>query len=160
MAGSDPGISICAPEQVTDELIEYGQCAVREVLTQAEAFALAGKNGILLAAVGGTGDGIIGALAAVALTAGGNAGRYVLLPGIRDIDGMVTVGQLIKTTNIISVIDEKGQVIGDKEVIDSLGWIRPSLIGGQAVLRVRLAQDLPGGKVWAPAERASRKDKK
>ncbi len=151
--GSDPGVCVCSPEQVTDELINYGQRAIIEVILKKDAISLASKNGIILSAVGGTGDGIIGALAAVALSVGGNDGRYVQLQGIREIGGLVTVSELLKTTAITAAIDEKGNVVGEQEIIDSHGWIRPSLISGNPVLRVRLAKDLPGDRVWVPSER-------
>jgi hypothetical protein len=95
---------------------------------------------------------VIGALAAVGLRASGNDGRLVDVRGVRDIKGLVSVAEIKQRTDIQSVQDTVGRVVGDNELIDSLGWIRPSLVGGRAVLRVKLTQKA-GRQIWLPAEK-------
>jgi hypothetical protein len=75
--GSDPGL--CVAERVGDELIEFGRRCQQQLVAQREAIELAGQCGVLLEGLGGTCDGVIGALAAVGLAAGGNDGRIVQL---------------------------------------------------------------------------------
>lgn len=151
--GSDPGLCIGTREKFTGELLEYGLRAQREFIPKQIAIDLACKNGILLVELGGTGDGIIGALAAAALSAGGNDGRYVHLRGIKEIEGLVTVAQIKERTDTVSVIDDTGLLVPDSEVIDSMGWLRPSRIDGQPVLRVRREIDADGNAIWRPVER-------
>ena len=75
ISGSDPGL--CVVEEVPEEVIGFGQRCQREVVRQEEARQLAARCGILLEGLGGTEDGVIGALATVGLVAGGNDGRVV-----------------------------------------------------------------------------------
>lgn len=76
--GSDPGLCILESEKLknVDELILFGQRAKREVLSKSEAYDLAGRSGIRLSEHGGTGDGVIGALAGTALRLEGLDGRF------------------------------------------------------------------------------------
>jgi hypothetical protein len=155
--GSDPGLCICTKEQVTEELLEFGHLAQGDFIQKKNVINLANKAGVLLIELGGTGEGIIGALAAVALTVGGNDGRYVQLRGIKEVAGLITVEQVKVTTDTTCVIDEEGHLVSDKEMIDSLGWLRPSLVGGQPVLCVRLSNNPAGKRIWEPIERKHRK---
>ena len=76
--GSDPGLCI-VPELHSDAketLISFGLRAKKEVLTKDEAYALARDVGAHLSEHGGTGGGVIGALAGIGLRLWGNDGRY------------------------------------------------------------------------------------
>ncbi len=77
--GSDPGLAVAVPGLLGDnikEFIDYGKRAKISVLFKKDAWAMAGKMGIHLSEHGGTGDGIIGALAGISLRLGGNDGRF------------------------------------------------------------------------------------
>lgn len=76
--GSDPGLCILEYPTLSnkDELILFGQRAKREVLSKTEAYELARRCGVRLSEHGGTGDGIIGALAGTALRLEGLDGRF------------------------------------------------------------------------------------
>jgi hypothetical protein len=78
--GSDPGLCL-ATDGVPAPILAFGRRCQRELVSQDEARALASGHGLHLEDFGGTGDGVIGALAAVGLAAGGNDGRVVHLPG-------------------------------------------------------------------------------
>lgn len=73
--GSDPGL--CVAECVTDAVIRFGSRCQRLFVTQNEARSVAIAEGIHLEGLGGTQDGVIGALAAVGLAAGDDDGRIV-----------------------------------------------------------------------------------
>jgi hypothetical protein len=159
LEGSDPGICICQKDLVSERVIRYGNRATTEIIDKEEARQLAAEENIILEEHGGNGDGIIGALAAVGLSAGGNDGRYVQMKGIKEIKGLITVEALLNDTDIVSVIDEKGRLLNGSEVIDSLGWVRPSLVGGQPKLRVKPA-DRPGNeRLWEPVLRSHKAQK-
>ena len=79
VAGSDPGL--CATDRVPHPITAFGRRCQREIVSQAEARRLAAEHGIWLEGLGGTEDGVIGALAAVGLVAGGNDDRVVSLGG-------------------------------------------------------------------------------
>ncbi|MBF9014149.1 MULTISPECIES: hypothetical protein [unclassified Oceanispirochaeta] len=76
--GSDPGLCILEYHKLSnkDEFISFGQRAKGEVLSKSEAYGLAERCGIRLSEHGGTGDGIIGALAGTALRLQGMDGRF------------------------------------------------------------------------------------
>nr|WP_320025721.1 hypothetical protein [uncultured Acetobacterium sp.] len=75
--GSDPGIAILNTSRSAcfDQLIAYGKDAKTRVLTKAETEQTAAACQVFLKALGGTGDGIIGALAGVGLRFSGNDGE-------------------------------------------------------------------------------------
>jgi hypothetical protein len=78
--GSDPGLCVAAGE-IPGDVVEFGRRCQRQLVSQPHARTLAARHGILLEDFGGTADGVIGALAAVGLLAGGDDGRVVHLPG-------------------------------------------------------------------------------
>lgn len=73
--GSDPGL--CMAAEVTEEMKQYGQCCKDRVITQEEARDVAARSGCYLEGLGGTNQGIVGALAGVGLVATGGDGRVV-----------------------------------------------------------------------------------
>src|SRR4051812_34889240 len=73
--GSDPGF--CVARNVSPAVIEWGLRCQRELVTQQEARRIARENLVLLEGLGGTEDGVIGALAAVGLMATKNDGRVI-----------------------------------------------------------------------------------
>jgi len=154
--GSDPGLCICSPDELNDEVIAFGLKAQKEVLKKSQAASLAAENRIFLIELGGTGGGIIGALAGVALRTEGSSGRYVDLPGIRDITGTVSVSELLSRTDIDSVQNDIGTILGDTSLIDSRDWVRPSLVMGKPVLRVRLKSSENREQIWTSVERRER----
>ena len=156
--GSDPGLCTCAADQVNRELIEYGRLAQNEIVSKEQALRLANKLGILLVELGGTGEGIIGALAAVGLRGGGNDGRYVQLRGIKEIKGIVTVGELFKSTAISAIIDEGGNPVGPWEMVDSRDWVKPNVINGKPVLRIRLRKSESATRIWETVEQKHKKN--
>lgn len=73
--GSDPGL--CVTHEVPADLSHFGRRCQQEVVRQEEARQLAARHSIHLEGLGGTEDGVIGAVAAVGLLAEGNDGRVV-----------------------------------------------------------------------------------
>ncbi len=154
--GADPGLCICSALSFDEEMAEFGWQATRVVLYKSQAQELALKKGIVLKELGGTGGGIIGALAGVSLRADGNQGRFVDLAGIRDIYGTISACDILSHTHISTVEDEQGREVPAGTRIESYDWIRPSLVGGRAVLRIK---PVAGNEhLWEPVE--NRKDKK
>ena len=73
--GSDPGL--CVARRVSDELVAFGRECQRRIVTQDEAHETARRAGVHLEGLGGTNQGVIGALAAVGLISTGDDGRVV-----------------------------------------------------------------------------------
>ncbi len=131
--GSDPGVCIAAAEAATQEIVAWGESAMRDVLTMEDARALARRSGLNLRPLGGTGQGIIGALASVGLRIGGSRGRFVDLPGLRDLGERVTAMDLalmgIEVEHHEPAVH--GRVAGKKGVYKTLGWVRPAIMRWQ-----------------------------
>jgi hypothetical protein len=151
--GSDPGLCLCEMQQFSDQLYRHGLLAQEDYIPKTQAYELAHTLGIYLEELGGTGDGVVGALAAVALSMGGNDGRYVHLQGIKEIQGLVTVAQVKQRTGTVCVIDGAGHLVPDDEIIDSMGWLRPSRLDGQPKLRVAIENSQQDTTIWKPIER-------
>jgi hypothetical protein len=150
--GSDPGLCICPADKINTDILAYGESAKTMVLSKEQARNLAYKYDIFLVELGGDGGGIIGALAAVGLRAGGNDGRLVELRGIKEISGRISVAELKRRTDIVSVRDSEGHELAGTELVESLDWIRPALSNHQAVLKVRPIENTQNPVIWQQIE--------
>lgn len=138
--GSDPGLCLC---QEPDEAISaFGRRVQSEIVTQEEARHLAANHGILLEGLGGTQDGVIGALAAVGLAAGGEDGRYIMVGRARDLDGLQPV-EVLRQAGIEQVCTPDGAPVVDGLVMT--GKLRPARRRAQPVLFVDRQSDF-----WQP----------
>jgi len=93
--GSDPGVAVASASQVVAPLIAFGKDAKCSIQTQAKARMLAKNLGIRLRGLGGTEDGVIGAMAGLGLAMNLNDGRFLQRGKIRDVLGPATVEQLL-----------------------------------------------------------------
>lgn len=91
--GSDPGL--CITSHVPEEITAFGLKTKSQLVKQDEARNLAKSFSIQLEGLGGTNDGIIGALASVGLCASGDDGRYVQYGSIRDLKGQLSVKDIL-----------------------------------------------------------------
>jgi hypothetical protein len=135
--GSDPGVAVLSGG-APDTVVAFARAAQRGLVTRSETVRLAADAGIPLVGLGGTEDGVIGALCGAALRADGNDGRFVGLRGIRDVSGPVTVADLLGRTAIEDVIDEAtGAGLEGGVIIDVGDWVRPRLLHGRPVVVAR-----------------------
>ena len=113
--GSDPGLCVTVDTNGLDReaLVTFGLEANTTILSQNDAYTLAKKVGIHLAALGGSGDGVIGALAGTGLRMQGSDGRFRgwLKAGVAG--QVVTAGCLRLIDRIELVVDEGGYVLPD-----------------------------------------------
>jgi hypothetical protein len=75
--GSDPGLAVSTTSSA--RMAAFAARAKSDLVSQSDAEAVAAEAGCHLEGLGGSNQGIIGALAAVALAEGGNDGRVVHL---------------------------------------------------------------------------------
>ena len=136
-AGSDPGLCV-ATAQAAAGVTAFGEAVQREVVTQAQARALAEEQGLLLVGLGGDEDGIIGALAAVGLAASGDDGRYVLVGRSRELSGLQPVPALL-AAGIAAVQTADGQPV--TEGLVQTDRLRPARRGGQPIAVVEREAD-------------------
>ena len=129
--GSDPGL--CVATHVPLDIMAYGQRVKHQLVSQLDARQLVENHGIHLEGLGGSQDGVIGALAAVGLAASGNDGRYVQIGGTRDLDGLQPV-QALLDAGIEAV-----QTLDGRPVESGMVWaekIRPARREGVPILFV------------------------
>jgi len=93
--GSDPGLAVASTDQVAPPLIAFGKDAKCTILTQEKARELAKNLNIRLRGLGGTEDGVIGAMAGLGLAANLNDGRFIQRGKIRDVLGPCSIQQLL-----------------------------------------------------------------
>jgi hypothetical protein len=132
--GSDPGIAIVSGS-IEPAGIAFARRVQQSLVSQAEAKAMARTLGVELVGVAGTRDGVIGALAAAMLRADGNDGRFVGLPGIRDLRGRMKVGDILAGSGVAAVVDaESGRPLSDDQMLDTRDWVRPRVIDHRPVV--------------------------
>ncbi len=143
LVGSDPGLCVtCEGDPALPRLIDFSQKCTSQVMTQKDA--LEATRTLHLSGHGGTHDGIIGAAAAVGLTAHGWSGRFIEFGKLRDVPERVRVCEL-QRLNILPVsLDRDGQVPAPGDLVNTKGWLRPRLWGNRPILPV-----IPKGEgVW------------
>jgi len=140
-SGSDP--AVCVARQVPEAISAFGRRAQRSIVSQSEARALAQAHGILLRGLGGSEDGVIGALAGVGLAATGNDGRFVLVGSVRELTGPRPI-QAILAAGVGEVRDLAGRTIAEG-MVATQDRLRPALREGKPILYVE-----PGERYWQP----------
>ena len=117
--GSDPGLCIAPDRKDFDRqtLIDFGLKAKRAVLSRRAAYSLAQKTGVHLSEHGGTGDGVVGALAGVGLRLSGNDGRIRGWLNLGKAGQITTPKDLCSHPSIDAVMDYKGMVLQENSHI-------------------------------------------
>lgn len=149
--GSDPGLAIMGRHADLPHVLAFGRRCQTEIMRLDWALTFSNESNVALRGLGRDRRGSIGALAAAGLRAGGADGRFIDLRGIRDLEGVVTAGQIRERTAIDLVISEAGEPIDRDDRIDTFNWIRPRLEGGKSVLRC--SQSPEDRKLWRPLDR-------
>lgn len=137
--GSDVGLCVAAAAAVAPAAIAFGRRAKQEIVTRDEARLLAAGLGFVLLGLTGDGGGVIGALAAVGLRAEGEDGRFLWLPGLREMEGDLTAGDLHRNHGIKAVAAADGCAVAGGDRIELGDWVRPVLRRGEAILLVEQA---------------------
>lgn len=147
--GSNPGVCITPMSQVPAVVTEFGIRATEQVVAIPEAFGLAKQTGITLYGLGRTCQGVIGALGSVGLRASGDNGRFIDLPGLRELSGCIGA----EAFDRIGVVVEHrgcGRSPGANDRYETLDWVRPRLAGGKAVLPVQWSEE---EDAWIPVDK-------
>jgi len=127
--GSDVGLAVARYDYIPDIVINWGERAKREILTQDEANKMAASNNIVLEGLTGTKDGIIGSLAAVGLRRKGEDGRFISLKGfdIRELKGIYLASEIIEKVGVDDIVEKNGNPIPKDAKIEVGNWVRPVL---------------------------------
>lgn len=148
IAGSDPGLCIVSgTDTALPDIISFGRLCTHRVVTQEEARAAAGRAH--LSGHGGTNDGIIGAVAAVGLTADGWSGRFIEFQGLRRFPEAVSVAEIQRAGIKVFSTDREAKLVLPDDLVYTRGWLRPRLWGGEPLLPVNVR----GKNEWETAGR-------
>ncbi|MEQ8175443.1 MAG: hypothetical protein ABRQ26_10305 [Syntrophomonadaceae bacterium] len=142
--GSDPGLCVAVIERLTRPgwLISFGYQAKNEVLNKDYAYEIAQELGVHLSEHGGTGDGIIGALAGAGLRLGGNDGRFQGKIKLKAEGEIVTVDEICSHSviEIVKCIDD-GQVLNKYEKVVLGDMVKAVMMDAKPVLLVNPIQN-------------------
>jgi hypothetical protein len=141
---------VVVPEQLKEpeRLIEFGFKAKGTVLTKKEAYQLASQLGVHLSEHGGTGGGVIGALAGTGLRLSGNDGRLRGRLKIESINDEVSVSD-IKSQTIVNIVQSlDGQMLNDYDLVRLGEKVKAVLMGGKVVMPVYPTGSNNGGARW------------
>jgi hypothetical protein len=144
--GSDPGL--CIARAAPAALRAWGRRCQREIVRAADARRLAAAHDVYLRDFGGTGGGVIGALAAVGLAAGGEDGRVVHLDGWPWPDGLRDVVPLesVQARGVQDIRELASGRARAPATLDIGTHLRPSWRGGRPVLFVQ--RDTARRELW------------
>ena len=114
---SDPGLCISIEDDLEDKelLIDYGFLTKRKVIKKEDAYALAKRLGVFLDELGGTGQGVIGALAGVGLRLSGNDGEFRGSIDLEDGKSSIKVVEIKELYSVDEVRTLDGKIVGDNE---------------------------------------------
>lgn len=147
--GSDPGLAVTT--HASADMFGFAARAKTEIVTQADARRIADGSGCHLEGLGGTNQGIIGALAAVALAAGGDDGRVVHVDGWPWPDPFSGVQSVaaIRDRGVADIRTTAGEAFAGDEV-DVGKHLRPNWRNGRIVLLVEAPETV--GSPWRAAK--------
>lgn len=143
LPGSDPGLCLAVEDDpALPALKSFGLMCTARIVTQGDARQAAGR--VHLSGHGGTNDGIIGAAAAVGLTASGWSGRFIEYSTLRAFPDQVTVNDLMQKNIRVISLDRDACCPRPEDILFTKGWLRPRLWGHEVVLPVKPA----GAGLW------------
>ncbi|MDD5051348.1 MAG: hypothetical protein PHO27_01300 [Sulfuricurvum sp.] len=145
---SDPGVCIAFEHEINDldGLIQYGFDAKVKVLTKKSAYTMAEKQNLFLRELKNSGQGVIGAVAGIALRAQGNDGR---IKGKFRIDTpLIDAHSLLKNDLIDEIRLKNGELISEDSLIITKDELKIVYLNHKCVLLVERKGDfyLPLGK--------------
>lgn len=149
--GSDPGLCVAIQDKILNPelLIEFGRKAKKEIITISEAYNLARQLGIHLSEHGGTGQGVIGALAGVGLRMSGNDGRLKGKVKIISESGVESVGHIKELTGFQRVKDINGSELKDEELVRVSKELKAVFLDRKSTVLVFAIQDeVTGNLIW------------
>ena len=154
-AGSDPGLCVAVLDRLPESggLIRFGQAAKESVLTKESAYERAQLLGVHLSEHGGTGQGVIGALAGAGLRLGGNDGRLRGQLVFTGTGGVVSVADLRARADVDEVRALDGSAVTNRDIVRVGEKVKTVLLDGHSVLLVVAADGMTNGVRWQTCSR-------
>lgn len=136
---SDPGFALAAWRDVSPEVVTWGRQAKHIRHFRSAAIELAKLNNISCAGFHGSGSGVIGALAAIGLYFSGSDGRFTWMPGLKRLNGTLTLPVLLSMCYIDRVENFRGRRPLERDLIYLGDAPTPVLRDGKPVLLLESA---------------------
>jgi hypothetical protein len=148
--GADPGLCVLAVDSLSDPapVIAFGCKVKQDVVSIDEAYDLANQCGVHLSAHGGSGQGVIGALAGAGLRLSGHDGRMQGSLKIPAQGGKATAGELRNLDAVDEVRSLCGSVPGDHELVRLGEKVKTVMQEGRAVLLLEPLATAADGARW------------
>lgn len=153
--GSDPGLCIVNVDMLTnqEELLRFSQSAQQKVLNKKQAYTLAKRLNIHLSEHGGTGQGVIGALAGAGLRMSGDDGEMRgTLQGLEE-GRVYSAKQLIVQQGIDQIKDLADYRLQEGDKITIGNKAKTILQDGKWTLLVYRKKDKKGWKSCSKQQR-------
>ncbi|MBT7697710.1 MAG: hypothetical protein HN737_09920, partial [Desulfobacterales bacterium] len=132
-----------------EKLIGFGLRAKQTVLTKNDAYELAKELDIHLSEHGGTGDGVVGALAGTGLRLSGNDGRFRGWYHLGRAGETISVKSLKSHSSIDVVKSEDGETLSDETIVIIGGdELKPVLQDAKQVILVEKVVNISGSIKW------------
>lgn len=150
-AGSDPGLCVAAVDRLKspERFISFGFKTKENIIAKDEAYRLAGELGVHLSEHGGTGLGVIGALAGAALRLSGRDGRMRGNLRIGDDSGMTTVRDLLAHPWVDEVRSTCGTIPGYDDPVSLGEKVKTVMLDGCSVLLVTAKDASTCAPAWS-----------
>lgn len=136
--GSDPGVGICEIDKLSADdagiLIEFGRDAKKKIMTKNDAYSTARRAGVFLQELGGTGGGVIGALAGLGLRFYGNDGRVKGKFSIESRNNRTTVEDLLRSRWIDDIRISGQKPFSESDIVFISGQMKTVMADGIRVL--------------------------
>ena len=148
--GSDPGLCIVNIDALDkkETLIDYGRKAKNTILNKKIAYDLAASLNVHLSEHGGTGEGIIGALAGTGLRLSGNDGRFKGHFIVANINDTISAKELLKRTGADTIRTEKGNTLNDMDMVRIGRKVKAVYLDYKAVILVFPVKENGNGRLW------------
>ena len=150
--GSDPGLCVAVADSRLDmeALITFGLTAKTSIMVKQDAYDLANQLGVHLSEHGGTGGGVIGALAAVGLRLHGNDGRFRGWYHLGKAGEISTTAEMRAHDFVDAVVDVDGELLADDAiVVFAEDTVKTVLLGGAQVIPVTRLSGGKAGAMWS-----------
>jgi len=154
--GSDLGLCVAVLSEMLDRqaLIDFGLEAKRTVLTKQDAYLLAQRTGVHLSEHGGTGDGIVGALAGIGLRLNGNDGRFRGWLSLGKAGDTISIKNLCSHTAVDAAVDDKGVILPeDTRITFAEDKVKTVCLNHRQVIPVTRT-DCANGSSWTTLTKA------
>jgi hypothetical protein len=147
---ADPGLCVVVIDNFLDNksLVDFGYRVKREVVTKDDAYSLASRLNVHLSEHGGSGQGIIGALAGAGLRLSDNDGWIKGKVQINVPNNIINVRDLCSHPAVDKVKNMHGGYLQDPELILLGNMVKPILMEGKAVVLVHKLDNADGPILW------------